>query len=164
MTLKKILQWVAAVSILATSSVALAHHAIVAEYGGSSQPLIPLEGEVIKVRWVAPHVEVRIKVTGGDLPKGEVWIVNSHAPGLLARTYGIMPGEVKVGDNVRFVGWRSRFDVPRFHMRAISINGGPLRSTLRGADQRDMRDGTLGDIVPSPGLDSDQPLRPEEQL
>lgn len=159
----KIFKSIAAVSLLVLTSLATAHHAIVAEYGGSSQPLLPLEGEVIKVRWVAPHVELRIKVTGGEYPVGEEWIINSHAPGLLARTYGIMPGEVKVGDNVRFVGWRSRFNVPRFHMRAISINGGPLRSTLRGADLRDVREGTLGDIVLAPGLDSDQPLQPEEE-
>lgn len=148
---------------LAVSPLAVAHHAITAEYGGSSQPLIPLEGEVIDVRWVSPHVEVRVRVTGGDMPVGEEWTVNSHAPGLLARTYGIMPGEVSVGDSVRFVGWKSRFDVPRYHMRALSINGGPLRSTLRGADNRDIANGTLGDIVPSPGLESNQPLQAGEE-
>lgn len=140
-----------------------AHHAITAEYGGSSQPLINLEGKVTKVRWRAPHVEIYIEVSGGDMTPGEQWVINSHAPGLLARTYGIMPDEVKIGDEVRFVGWKSRFNVPRYHMRALSINGGPLRSTLRGADSRDMREGTLGDIVPAPGLDSDSPLEAGEE-
>ena len=152
----------AALALLAAAAETSAHHAIVAEYGGSSQPLVKLEGEVTKVRWRAPHVEVYVRVSGGDLPVGEEWVVNSHAPGLLARTYGIQPGEVSAGDKVRFVGWKTRFNVPRYHMRALSINGGPMRSTLRGADNRDIRDGTLGEILPAPGLNSGTPLDPGE--
>lgn len=150
-----------AAAIVALAPLANAHHAITAEYPGSSSPTLEMIGEVTKVRWRAPHVEVYVKVSGGDVEAGD-WVVNSHSPGLLARTYGIMPDDVKIGDKIRFLGWKSRFNVPRFHMRAVSINGGPLRSTLRPADSRAIAAGTLGDVVPAPGLDS-SPLQPGEQ-
>lgn len=152
---------IAAAAIVA-APLTMAHHAITAEYPGSNSPTLEMIGEVTKVRWRAPHVEVYVHVTGGDLEAGSDWVVNSHAPGLLARTYGIMPDEVKVGDKIRLLGWQSRFSVPRFHMRAISINDGPLRSTLRPADSRAIADGTIGDIIPAPGLDS-SPLQPGEE-
>lgn len=154
---------IVAALLVVVAPIAFAHHAITAEYPGSSTPTLEMIGEVTKVRWRAPHVEVYVHVTGGDLTAGEDWVVNSHSPGLLARTYGIMPGEVKVGDKIRFKGWRSRFSVPRFHMRAISINDGPLRSTLRPADSRDIANGTLGEIIAAPGLDSGAPLQAGEQ-
>lgn len=142
-------------ALLSWSASGLAHHSIAAEYGGSNEEMVELIGVVSKVRWVAPHVEIYISGSGGIAADGEQWIINSHAPGLLARTYGIVRGEVNVGDTVRFLGWRSNYNVPRYHMRAISVNGGPLRSTHRPSDSRDLRDGTLGDIVPSPGVDED---------
>jgi hypothetical protein len=130
----------------------LAHHSVAGEYGSSNEEMVPLEGVVTKVRWNAPHIEIYIEGSGGIAVDGEKMIINSHAPGLLARTYGILPGEVSVGDQVRFLGWRSKFSESRYHMRALSINGGPLRSTHRPSDKRDLREGTLGDVVVSPGL------------
>ena len=162
MMTKSFLKVFAGAIALVIPPLAFAHHAITAEYPGSSTPTSEMIGEVTKVRWRAPHVEVYVSVTDGDVDAGD-WVVNSHAPGLLARTYGIMPGEVGVGDTVRILGWKSRFSVPRFHMRAIAVNEGPLRSTLRPADNRDIANDTLGDIVPAPGLDSGAPLAPGEQ-
>jgi hypothetical protein len=130
----------------------LAHHSVAGEYGNSNEEMDPLAGVVTKVRWNAPHIEIYIEGSGGIAEGGEQWIINSHAPGLLARTYGILPGEVSVGDQVRFLGWRSKFSNSRYHMRALSINDGPLRSTHRPSDKRDLREGTLGDIVVAPGL------------
>ena len=96
---------------MSLAPIAVGHHAITAEYPGSSSPTNEMIGEVTKVRWRAPHVEVYVNVTAGDVDKGD-WVVNSHAPGLLARTYGIMPDDVNVGDKIRIVGWKSRFNVP----------------------------------------------------
>jgi len=101
-------------------------------------------------------VEIYIEAQGGIASGGEQWIVNSHAPGLLARTYGIVKDDLALGDSVAFVGWPSNFDVPRYHMRALSINGGPMRSTHRPSDRRALQEGTLGEIVPAPGLDVDE--------
>jgi hypothetical protein len=134
------------------SAGARAHHSGAGEYGNSNEEMDPLEGVVTKVRWNAPHIEIYIEGSGGIAEEGAQWIINSHAPGLLARTYGILPGAVSIGDQVRFLGWRSKFSDSRYHMRALSINGGPLRSTHRPSDKRDLREGTLGDVVVSPGL------------
>jgi hypothetical protein len=137
------------------ASSAIAHHSIVSEYP-ANQGLQLLSGTVTKVRWHAPHVEIYIEAQGGIASGGEQWIVNSHAPGLLARTYGIVKDDIALGDSVAFVGWPSDFDVPRYHMRALSINGGPMRSTHRPSDRRALQEGTLGEIVPAPGLDVDE--------
>jgi hypothetical protein len=132
-----------------------AHHSIAAEYGGGKGPTRPLEGKVTKVRWSNPHIEIYIDSSGTNgLAAGE-WVVNSHAPGLLARTYGIRPGEIKVGDSVKVVGWESQQGVPRFHMRAISINDGQMRSTHRSSDIKELKEGTMGSIVPAPGTSAD---------
>lgn len=140
---------------LALSAPAFAHHSIAAEYGGGKGPTRPLDGKVTKVRWSNPHIEIYVDSPGTKgLAAGE-WVVNSHAPGLLARTYGIRPGEVKVGDSVKMVGWESQQGVPRFHMRAISINDGPMRSTHRSSDIKELKDGTIGSIVPAPDTSAD---------
>ncbi len=137
------------------TSLAVAHHSIVSEYP-ANQGLQLLSGTVTKIRWHAPHVEIYIEAGGGIAVAGEQWIVNSHAPGLLARTYGIVKEDIALGDSVAFVGWPSNFDVPRYHMRAVSINGGPMRSTHRPSDRRALQEGTLGQIVSAPGLDVDE--------
>jgi LPXTG-motif cell wall-anchored protein len=133
---------------------AVAHHSIQAEYGGGVDPTKTIEGKVTEVRWSNPHIEIYVDVTGGDLTNGE-WIVNSHAPGLMARTYDIRADQVNAGDDVRIIGWESRQGVPRFHMRAIAVNDGPMRSTHRSSDVAGLRDGTQGEIVPAPGVGAD---------
>lgn len=140
---------------LACVTPAIAHHSIVSEYP-ANQGLQSLSGTVTKVRWHAPHVEIYIEAQGGIAAEGGQWIVNSHAPGLLARTYGIVKEDIAVGDSIAFVGWPSNFDVPRYHMRAVSINNGPMRSTHRPSDRRALGEGTLGEIVPAPGLDVEE--------
>jgi hypothetical protein len=144
---------VALLVLFATTSGA--HHSITGEYSSNGE-LQAISGTVTKIRWYAPHIEIYIEATGGIADDGTQWIVNSHAPGLLARTYGVLKEHVAVGDKVEFLGWKSNFDVPRFSMRALKINDGPMRSTLRPADRRAIGEGTLGDIVPAPDLDEDE--------
>lgn len=55
---------------------------------------------------------------------------------LLARTYGLYPGEIEVGDSLLIYGRPSQFNVNRFSMRNVSINGGPVRQLLRSRTQR----------------------------
>jgi len=143
--------------LLATlcTSLVFSHHSIVSEYP-ANPGLKMLSGTVTRVRWHAPHVEIYIAAEGGIGTGGAQWIVNSHAPGVLARTYAIVKEDVVVGNTVAFVGWPDKFDVPRYHIRAMSINGGPMRSTHRPSDRRALEEGTLGQIVPAPGLDVDE--------
>ena len=149
--LRKILLFVT----IAFVTPAIAHHSIISEYP-ANQGLQLLSGTVTKIRWHAPHIEIYIQAHGGIATAGEQWIVNSHAPGLLARTYGILKEDIALGDSVAFVGWPSNFDVSRYHMRGLSINDGPMRSTHRPSDRRALAEGTLGEIVPAPGLDVEE--------
>ena len=122
-----------AVSLLGTGA-AGAHHSVVAEFGNAE--MFEIEAVVEKLFWTDPHIRVRIRVTGGPLDEGEIWDAVSHAPGLLARTYGLYPGEIEVGDTLLIYGRPSQFNVNRFSMRNVSINGGPVRQLLRSSTQR----------------------------
>ena len=111
-----------------------AHHSVAAEFGNAEQ--FEIEGVVERLFWTDPHIRVRIRITSGPLEEGEIWDAVSHAPGLLARTYGLYPGEIEVGDTLLIYGRPSQFNVNRFSMRNVSINGGPVRQLLRSRTQR----------------------------
>ena len=111
-----------------------AHHSVAAEFGNAE--MFEIEGVVERLFWTDPHIRVRIRITGGPLEEGETWDAVSHAPGLLARTYGLFPGEIEVGDTLLIYGRPSQFNVNRFSMRNVSINGGPVRQLLRSRSQR----------------------------
>ena len=131
---------------------AQAHHAVVGEYGNVAEPPTnTLVGEVTDIRWASPHIRIRIMVLEGD-HAGETWDITGHEPALMARTYGFLPGGVKVGDTITALGWVNNFNAPRMVPRALSINGGPMHSVLQIADRRDLRDGTLGDIIAAPSV------------
>ncbi|MEN8668768.1 MAG: DUF6152 family protein [Ketobacter sp.] len=102
---------------------AVAHHSVAAEYGNA--PRVIFEGVIKELYWREPHARMRVEVTGGALPVGEVWDVNSHSPGILARNYGFPPDMVNVGDQVLIYGRTSQWDVPRFALYSLKINGGP---------------------------------------
>ncbi len=123
-----------------------AHHSVVAEFGTAE--MVEIGGVVEKLFWTDPHIRVRIRVTDGPIPEGETWDAVSHAPGLLARTYGLYPGEIEVGDRLVMVGRPSAFNVNRFSMRNVSINGGPTRQLLRSREQR------TTEVAPPPGPQS----------
>ncbi len=119
---------------LTGTGTANAHHSVAAEFGNAEQ--FEIEGVVERLFWTDPHIRVRIRITGGPLEEGEIWDAVSHAPGLLARTYGLYPGEIEVGDTLVIFGRPSQFNVNRFSMRNVSINGGPERQLLRSRSQR----------------------------
>ena len=121
-------------AVLLGAGTANAHHSVAAEFGNAEQ--FEIEGVVERLFWTDPHIRVRIRITGGPLEKGEIWDAVSHAPGLLARTYGLYPGEIEVGDTLLIYGRPSQFNVNRFSMRNVSINGGPIRQLLRSRTQR----------------------------
>ena len=120
-----------------------AHHSVVSEFGTAE--MVEIDGVVEKLFWTDPHIRIRIRVTGGPIPEGEIWDAVSHAPGLLARTYGLYPGEIEVGDRLVMFGRASAFNVNRFSMRNVSINGGPTRQLLRSREQR------AAEVAPPPG-------------
>ncbi len=123
------------------------HHSVASEYA-IKDPLHELVGVVTKVRWASPHVVVHIKVTEGEFA-GQEWSILGHAPGLMARVYHIPPGTVTVGAELRTLVWISKHGAARATPRAVSVNGSPMLSTLRAADAKDIKNGTLGSIVPA---------------
>ena len=133
--MNRLLTILSALALLSLSAgTAPAHHSVAAEFGNAE--MFDIEGVVEKLFWTDPHIRVRIRITGGPLPEGEIWDAVSHAPGLLARTYGLFPGEIEVGDSLQIYGRPSQFNVNRFSMRNVSINGGPVRQLLRSTTQR----------------------------
>ena len=132
-----------AVAALSLGAISVhAHHSVAAEFGNTE--MIEIDGVVEKLFWTDPHIRIRIRITGGPLTEGEIWDAVSHAPGLLARTYGLYPGEIEVGDELHILGRPSQFNVNRFSMRNVSINGGPTRQLLRSREQR------AAEVAPAP--------------
>ncbi len=146
--MKRLIMVLVSLAVSMCLSVTNAHHSVPMEFGGSEQETHYIEGEVLEVGWRAPHISVTLEITGGEVTPGEIWKINSHAPVLMKNSSEIAPGEVKVGDMLKVRGWFHLRGLPAFHIRALSINDGPMRSTLRNADLRDLAKGTLGDIVP----------------
>ena len=133
--MNRLLVTCSALAVFALSAGALrAHHSVAAEFGNAE--MFEIDAVVEKLFWTDPHIRVRVRITGGPLPEGEIWDAVSHAPGLLARTYGLYPGEIEVGDTLHILGRPSQFNVNRFSMRDVSINGGPTRQLLRSRTQR----------------------------
>lgn len=140
--------------VLGFSPAILAHHSVPAEYG-SDAPLRVLEGEIVQVRWVNPHVEVAIKTTGGDRAADEIWRLMAHPVHIMAETYGMLASDFQVGDQVRVLGKFHLRGFPQMQIRAISVNDGPLRSALEHTDLQDIASGDLQrlGITPTVSLD-----------
>lgn len=119
--MKAIILSVASAMLLAFSANTWAHHSVAAEYGNGER--VVFEGVVTELYWREPHTRIRVEVTGGALPVGEVWDANSHSPGILARNYDFPPGMVNVGDQVTMYGRTSQWQVPRFALYSIKVNG-----------------------------------------
>ena len=101
--MNRLLSTCAALAVfLAGAGAANAHHSVAAEFGNAE--MFEIEGVVERLFWTDPHIRVRIRITGGPLEEGETWDAVSHAPGLLARTYGLYPGEIEVGDTLQIYG------------------------------------------------------------
>jgi hypothetical protein len=95
-------------SILITSSAALAHHSFAAEYDNNKT--VSVKGVVQKVAWVNPHAYVYIDVTE---PNGKVttWAFESLSPNALARQ-GWSKNSLKVGELVTVDGYLAKDGKP----------------------------------------------------
>jgi len=144
---------------------AVAHHSVPAEYGPSSTPTHYIEGRIVKVMWRNPHVYVNIESTGGELEPGQNWRLTTHPIHIAEGTYGFSKEAFNVGDTVKVHGWFHLRKQPLFHIRAIAINDGPMRSMLRFADLRDIIAGTFKakGITPTTTLHGSDPSRIGEE-
>ncbi len=146
---------------LVLAGIAKAHHSVPAEYGDSSTPYNYIEGTIQRVAWANPHIFINMSTTGGDLEAGENWRLTTHPVNIMTGTYGFEANEFAVGDSVKVYGWFHLRGQPLFQIRAISINDGPMRSTLRFTDLREIVSGKLQDsgIVPTEYINGTDPGR-----
>lgn len=152
---------VAAVVVSAlTVSTALAHHNSEAEYGPFATPTVYVEGKIVAINWGNPHIGIDIETTGGDLPAGQHWRLESH-PTRIMEQYGFKQSDFAVGDAVKVLGWKNLRNQPLMWPRAIQVNDGPMRSNLRFRDMQDIANGVFESehIVPAANLNGSPPER-----
>ena len=138
-----------------------AHHNVPAEYGSSATPTRYIEGQISNITWGNPHIFFNIVTTGGEISPGENWRLTTHPINVMTQTYGFAQGDFTEGDMVRLHGWFHLRGQPLFQIRAISIDNGPMHSTLRFSDLRDILDGTLqaNKIIPTEHINGTSPQR-----
>ena len=134
-----------ALGALALGAPALGHHNSQAEFGPFASPTIYVEGRIVKVNWANPHVSFDIETTGGEIPAGQHWRLESH-PIRIMEEYGFKQSDFNVGDTVKLRTWTHVRKQPLMWPRDISINGGPLRSNLRFTDMIDIANGTFASL------------------
>ena len=140
-----------ALSALALGAPASGHHNSQAEFGPFASPTIYVEGRIVGVNWANPHVSFDIETTGGEIPAGQHWRLESH-PIRIMEEYGFKQSDFNVGDTVKLRTWTHVRKQPLMWPRAISINGGPLRSNLRFTDMIDIANGTFESLHIEPPL------------
>ena len=111
-----------AVTALALSAPALAHHSFAAEFDADKP--VTVKGVITSVRLENPHSWFFLDVAGAD-GKVEKWAFEASTPSSLIRS-GFKPGTVKAGDEVTIKG---------YHARDANANAGAARE-LQMADGR----------------------------
>ena len=137
------------------------HHSVPAEYGDSGTLTHYIEGAISRVLWNNPHIFINIVTSGGEVEAGENWRLTTHPINIMEGTYGFRSDEFQEGDEVKVYGWFHLRGQPLFQIRAISVNDGPMQSTLRFSDLRDIVKGTLADqeIIPTRNINGTSPAR-----
>ena len=147
-------------TVLMPSSDLLSHHNTQAEYGPFAGPTITVEGTIARVIWGNPHIAIEMESTGGEIPAGEKWRLESH-PIRIMQEYGFARTDFAAGDRVTVIGWKHIRDAPMMWPRAIQVNDGPMRSNLRFTDMIDIANGVFEEmnIVPAANLNGSAPAR-----
>lgn len=102
---KKITFIPAALCSLLWFAQASAHHSFVAEF--TKQAPIDIDGWVTRINWLNPHVHFYMDVKDKKTGKMTHWDIEMGPPYLLERA-GWKRHSIKIGDEVRVVGWRAR--------------------------------------------------------
>ena len=126
--MRRNLWWlVAALVLLASDSVPVAHHAFVSEYDGTKT--FKISGVVSKVEWTNPHVRFYVDVKDAD---GTVtnWNLELASPSALSRN-GWTSRTLKIGDTVTVEGYSGKAVPTRGAARSVVVADG--RSLFAGA-------------------------------
>ncbi len=114
------------------SSVALAHHSI--SSGFDYTKVQELEGKVTSIRWINPHVSLKIESTG-ESGEPEVWVLVGSAVNLLQRL-GLDRNSIKVGDIVTAKGPVARRGVQAMVASTITLPSGQTYAIFPGSAAR----------------------------
>ena len=96
----------AAVSLVALATPALAHHAVQSEFDVSGKQQT-WKGTLKEVRWVNPHTHFLLDVDEGS-GTAVTWVFETAAPNGLRRAGFSQKGVFKVGEQYTFVGYQAR--------------------------------------------------------
>jgi hypothetical protein len=162
----KLMKSLLALTLVTAVASTQAHHSVPAEYGDVRGPTTYVEGKIVKVMWRNPHIFINIETTGGELGVGENWRLTTHPIHIMEDVYGFSKDEFAVGDSVLVHGWLHIRGQPLMQIRAIQINDGQKRSTLRFADLREVVAGTFKSygILPTPTLHGSDPSRTGDEV
>ena len=79
---------------------------------------LTIDGTVVELRWVNPHVSLSVNGTLKDSEENGVWVMEMTSPGNLVRAGGWTRSSVKSGEKVR---------VDFSPLRDTSLKGGALK-------------------------------------
>lgn len=152
-------------SLLSTiaTTISFAHHNTQSEYGAFDSQTVYVEGTIGRVHWGNPHIAIDLTVTGGDLPAGEEWRVNSH-PIQIQIDHGFGKEDFITGKPLKLWAWKNLHGDPTLWPRAMQIEGGPMQSNMRFTDMIDIAKGTFAslNIVPAANLNGSPSARAGE--
>jgi len=139
-----------------------AHHNTQTEFGWFDEETKYAEGEIKRIRWGNPHVMVDVEITSseGDFSAGESWRLISH-PVAIMTAYGFDGSEFAVGDSLKFHGHAHLRDHPLLWLRAVQVNDGPMRSSMRFNDMIDIANGAFEakNMLPAVDMNGSPPGR-----
>lgn len=118
--------------LLSISSYSLAHHSISSLYDYTN--VRELDGTLVSVRWVNPHVQLKIETINENGEK-EVWQLEASAVNLLRRL-GLNRDVMKAGDHVIATGPVSRRGQKNMVASTITLDDGKTVALFPGSAAR----------------------------
>jgi hypothetical protein len=114
------------------SSFVLAHHSISSLYDYTN--VVKLQGKLVSIRWVNPHVQLKIETTGEN-GEPEIWQLEASAVNLLRRL-GLDRDAIKEGDTVIATGPTSRRGLKTMVASTITLENGQTYALFPGSAAR----------------------------
>jgi len=118
--------------LLLSASVSFSHHSVSSLYDYTN--VRTLEGTLLSIRWVNPHVQLKIRTTGED-GEAEVWQLEASAVNLLRRL-GVDEDSIREGDTVVATGPVSRRGLNTMVASTLTLPSGKTVALFPGSAKR----------------------------
>ena len=115
------MRWVITLAVLTSTATVSAHHSFGVAFDATKT--VTATGVITKIAWTNPHTHVYVDVKGDD---GKVvnWTLEGYPPNVLERTGWKSDVTIKIGDTLKFFGWRARDGSPFAHLREATLSTG----------------------------------------